>query len=114
MSRRGLDEDCISDRGPILPQKEQLVTWKRFVLTNMNVHCVALLISLLTIWRSLLFDLSFFALSCLIVDHLLCPENETGPELNLRQALQTEVTRSCRSLLHCSAISIPLNSGFTT
>lgn len=63
----------------------------------LHVHCVALLISLLTIWRSLLFALSFLALSCLIVDHLLCPDDKKEEVLRRQQVSQTKPPRGCRS-----------------
>jgi hypothetical protein len=52
-----------------------------------------MVISLLRNWRSLLFAISFLALSCLIVDHLLCPEATTTEMLNEWQLSQ----------IHCAA-----------
>ena len=52
-----------------------------------------MIISLLRNWRSLLFTISFLALSCLIVDHLLCPEANTAEMLNEWQLSQ----------IHCAA-----------
>jgi hypothetical protein len=51
---------------------------------GIDIRWVALLISLLTSWRSLLLALSFLALSCLMVDHLLCPEKSPADVLKLR------------------------------
>lgn len=52
------------------------------------------MMSLLIIERSLLFALSFLALSCLIVDHLLCPDWKDDELLNQRVPVVTVVRRS--------------------